>query len=679
MSQIDRINGLVGSIATKAPVRCATTANITLAAFQTIDGQTLADGDANLRVLVNAQTDNTENGIYDASSGTWQRSADFDGSRDVVKGTQVEVQSGTTNGGYFFMVSSSDPIVIGTSAITFTSSSSAGASATAAAASASAAATSATTATTQATNAATSATNAATSATAAAGSATTATTQATNAATSATNAATSATSAATSATAAQAAADAVMWNDVAFKTFADSPITITDADAGKLYAIDCSGGAITVNLPQISALTLSAPWSIGFKKTEASANAVTINRAGTDTIDGATSLSIESIQGRVLIPDTDPAPDAWTSMQFGADALADGAVSTAKLAAGVVAGLTAVTADSADYVMISDVSDSGNAKKALVSDIVAMVGGSFKNKIIGGDFSTNPWQRGTSFTAPVSGSYVADRWVLAFTNDGVVDWKKTADAPTAAESGVYTTACLHADVTTADAAIAAAQFSFVRHKIEGLNSICFGFGQAGTRYVTLPFWHKHTKTGTYCGHIRNSAVNRSYVFEYTQSVTDTWEYAEATIPVDTSGTWLYDTGIGLDLGFVLACGSTFQTAADTWTAGNFFATANQVNALDSTANNFKIALVQLEAGNVASGFETRLFGVEQDLCRRYTRVQAYQVPAVTAQNLGTIDMRTVPTITGGGAGFTSTGTTADQLIAFQTGAAVQTLTLNAEL
>src|SRR3990167_5851706 len=96
MAQIDRINGLVGSIAVKAPCRVATTANITLAGYQTIDGITLADGDANLRVLVKNQTDTTQNGIYDASSGTWSRSPDFDGARDIVTGTIVSVNSGTS-------------------------------------------------------------------------------------------------------------------------------------------------------------------------------------------------------------------------------------------------------------------------------------------------------------------------------------------------------------------------------------------------------------------------------------------------------------------------------------------------------------------------------------------------------------------------------------------------------
>lgn len=134
MSSIDRINGLVGSIAVKAPVRIATTTAITLSGLQTIDGVTLAEGDSNLRVLVRAQTDSTENGIYDAKLGAWTRAADFDGSRDAVKGTQVVVQSGTLYANYVFTVTTSDPVVFGTSSITFATSASAAASAAAASA-----------------------------------------------------------------------------------------------------------------------------------------------------------------------------------------------------------------------------------------------------------------------------------------------------------------------------------------------------------------------------------------------------------------------------------------------------------------------------------------------------------------------------------------------------------------
>jgi hypothetical protein len=210
---------------------------------------------------------------------------------------------------------------------------------------------------------------------------------------------------------------------------------------------------------------------------------------------------------------------------------------------------------------------------------------------------------------------------------------KTADAPTAAEAGVYTQHCLHLDVTTADTSIAAGDFHMVEHFVEGLNAARFGFGQASTRYVTLSFWHKHTVAGTYCVFIRNSGANRSYLAEYTQSVTDTWEKAEITIPVDTSGTWLYTNGVGLKVGFAVAMGSTYHGTVDTWNAANVFATSNQVNGLSSTSNNFKLALVQLEAGSQATDFEARDAGTELALCQRYYE-KSFDVTQAPAQNIG---------------------------------------------
>lgn len=239
------------------------------------------------------------------------------------------------------------------------------------------------------------------------------------------------------------------------------------------------------------------------------------------------------------------------------------------------------------------------------------------NLIQGGDFTTNPWQRGTSFTAPAGDTHLSDRFKMSYMTSAVINALRTADAPTATQAGVHSAHCLHIDVTTADTSIDAGDYFLLRQYVEGFNVAPLGFGQAGTRYATLSFWHKHTKTGTYCVAFNNGTSTRSYVSEYTQAVANTWEKASITIPVDTTGTWLYDTGKGLAVVFVLACGSTYQTAANTWAAGAYFSTANQVNALDSTANDFKIALVQLEAGTTATQFEHRTAGQELALCQRY--------------------------------------------------------------
>ncbi|RWO39113.1 MAG: hypothetical protein EOS12_28590 [Mesorhizobium sp.] len=216
-TSVDQVTGYGETVAYKAPCRLATTADITLSGLQTIDGSVTA---ANDRVLVKNQTTSTQNGIYIASAGAWQRARDMDTNRDLTKGTRLTVIEGSANAGREYYVSTANPITVGTTNLAFTEtlSSNAGGSAAAAAASAGAAlvsqgaastsasnaATSASAASTSASGAATSATNAATSATTATTSATTATTSASNASTSATNAGNSAAAAASSASAAAA-------------------------------------------------------------------------------------------------------------------------------------------------------------------------------------------------------------------------------------------------------------------------------------------------------------------------------------------------------------------------------------------------------------------------------------------------------------------------------------------
>lgn len=114
---VDRLAGVAEGLAVKAPVRVATTANITLAEEQTIDGIAVVEGD---RVLVKDQTNPTQNGIYGVSTGNWARTDDFDGARDVIKGSRVFVIEGTISGGAEFMVDATEPVVPGASSIAFT-------------------------------------------------------------------------------------------------------------------------------------------------------------------------------------------------------------------------------------------------------------------------------------------------------------------------------------------------------------------------------------------------------------------------------------------------------------------------------------------------------------------------------------------------------------------------------
>ena len=112
--EIERRTGLSGAVALKAPVKVATTVNITLVGEQTINGVAVVDGD---RVLVKNQTAGADNGIWIASTGDWQRAPDWDANGDVVKGTRVWVTSGTAGAPAEYAVTTDDDIVIGTTIV----------------------------------------------------------------------------------------------------------------------------------------------------------------------------------------------------------------------------------------------------------------------------------------------------------------------------------------------------------------------------------------------------------------------------------------------------------------------------------------------------------------------------------------------------------------------------------
>lgn len=251
-----------------------------------------------------------------------------------------------------------------------------------------------------------------------------------------------------------------------------------------------------------------------------------------------------------------------------------------------------------------------------VANLVGNAGHFTKNLIIGGDFETNPWQRGTSFPSTAfpfaSGLYTADRWRLSFSSTAVATIVKAADAPTVAQAGILSTSSLLHTITTADSTIAAADAYHIHQRIEGYN-----WTRLAQRPMTLSFWVKSSVTGIYCVAFTNGN-DRSYVAEYTIDTANTWEYKTITVtPSPSSGTWNYSNGIGLIVAFVLAAGTNFQTTPNSWESGFYLATSNQVNNLGTIGNTFQFDLVQLESGTVATPFESRTIGQETTLCQRY--------------------------------------------------------------
>lgn len=224
----------------------------------------------------------------------------------------------------------------------------------------------------------------------------------------------------------------------------------------------------------------------------------------------------------------------------------------------------------------------------------------------------NIWQRGSTAAAVVNTGFQADGWQMGFVSGASANvYRQTSVASNDREFNYY----WEYDVTVADATVAAGDYTDLSQKIEGINTIGLMLGKPSAKTVTLSFWHAHTLTGTYSVAFRNNALNRSYIAEYTQAVSNTFEKSTITITGDTTGTWEYAAGIiGLRVSFNLACGSTFSTSTlNAWQTGNFIASSNQVNSNGSLSNFCRIANIQLELGSIATDFD--YLTIENDLIR----------------------------------------------------------------
>jgi hypothetical protein len=114
------VDAVASNTDVKTSVRVATTANVNLSsAPAAIDGVTLVAGN---RVLLKDQTTASQNGVY-VFAGTGlslTRAADADASAEVTSGMQMWVSEGDDNANTYWIITTPDPIVLGTTALAFT-------------------------------------------------------------------------------------------------------------------------------------------------------------------------------------------------------------------------------------------------------------------------------------------------------------------------------------------------------------------------------------------------------------------------------------------------------------------------------------------------------------------------------------------------------------------------------
>lgn len=286
-----------------------------------------------------------------------------------------------------------------------------------------------------------------------------------------------------------------------------------------------------------------------------------------------------------------------------------------------------VTATGANYVSVSTnsserarVDSSGNVLVGTTSSATRpTTSGSlsasntfgFKNRLINGAMTIDQRNGGVSVTPTTDSQYTLDRWAAMLSAASKYSVQQgAASNPSGYPSALLVTSLAATTITTTS-------YYCMNQRIEGFNVADLGWGAAGASPVTLSFWVRSSKTGTFGGSIRNAGVNRSYPFTYSISAANTWEQKAVVIPGDTTGTWATGNTIGMYVMFGLGVGSTYSGTAGAWAAANYLSATGATSIVNTSGATWYITGVQLEKGTAATSFDFRPYTTELLLCQRY--------------------------------------------------------------
>lgn len=297
----------------------------------------------------------------------------------------------------------------------------------------------------------------------------------------------------------------------------------------------------------------------------------------------------------------------------------------------------------------------------VLAQIGATSGPTNRNRIINGAMVIDQRNTGSSIT-PSNGQYNVDRWVTfaAQSSKFTVQQNAGSVTPPAGFTNYVgiTSSSAYSSVST--------DYFCLMQRIEGYNVSDLGWGTANAKTVTLSFQVYSSLTGTFSGALLNASETRCYPFTYTVSSANTWTTVSVTITGDTTGTWVTNNGIGMEISFNLGSGSTKLGSAGSWQSAGYLGVTGSVSVVGTNGATFYITGVQLEVGSSATGFEYRQYGTELALCQRYFEVgynliQAYGNAGngVFAQAQFKATKRAVPSVTNQGLSYAGQATLPD--------------------
>jgi len=246
------------------------------------------------------------------------------------------------------------------------------------------------------------------------------------------------------------------------------------------------------------------------------------------------------------------------------------------------------------------------ATTAFVAALPAVAyNGTFRNRLINGNFSLDQRNEGAAVTAS---TYGPDKWRLQLASTGKLQVQRVA-LPVNGAGPIATRANYVLVLSSLGAYTPVTNDYFTCVQVIEADVIAdLQFGASSAQPVVLSFWANLSggaATGAYSISLRNNGGTRSYVTTFNMPAQGTWYYFQVPVPGDTAGTWVTSgNGGAMSVLFDGGCASPYLTSTlNAWQNGNFFAssTANKLVMTSSAALN--IANVQLEVGTAATPFE----------------------------------------------------------------------------
>lgn len=279
---------------------------------------------------------------------------------------------------------------------------------------------------------------------------------------------------------------------------------------------------------------------------------------------------------------------------------------------------------------LSDVASVATSRGNLGLGTQGAVSG-FRNRIMNPTGRVH--QRGTvSVTA--SQAFLVDRWRA---NPGGVPVGKAQFGQdlTAMSDGPNASANMYMFTAAVQSSLAVGDIAGFQQCVENTNIEDFRWGTAASKAATLSFVAKGSQAMTISAAVRIPGTPADRSFVVAVALTTSAQRFTISIPALTSAGTPHAT-IGALVEFYGAVGSTYLTPTPgAWATGTYLGVSGMSNLLATNGAFFRVSEVQLEVGSVATDFEIRPYGVEEQLCMRY--YQKSYGTNVPGTNTGFID------------------------------------------